>query len=281
LNTRASFGADCSKGHRLLNFGGLTFQPLSEPEAASITRGVVTGQKEKVMVSVVLADDHAIVRQGLRTLLESDSQLEVVGEAANGREALALVKRQRPDVLIADLMMPGVNGLQLTSNVSRLKLKTRVIVLSMYRDEAYVLEAFKNGAAGYVAKEAGGAELFGAIQETMAGHRYLSTVISDASKRSFAFQGSALRARTSSPDRYATLTARERSVLQLVVEGTRSSDIADRLKVSTRTIEAHRTSLMRKLELKSRGELIRFAQQRGVAVGRARASATKKPGKRR
>ena len=93
------------------------------------------------------------MRQGLRTLLESNPLFEVVGEAADGREALALVKRRKPDVLIADLMMPGVNGLQLTTNVSRLKVKTRVIVLSMYRDDAYVLEAFRNGAAGYVAKE--------------------------------------------------------------------------------------------------------------------------------
>jgi NarL family two-component system response regulator LiaR len=114
------------------------------------------------MATIVLADDHAIVRQGLRTLLESDSQLEVVGEAADGREALALVKRRRPDVVIARSNdAGGGNGLQLTSNVSRLKLNTRVIVLSMYRDWAYVLEAFKNGASGYVAKESSGAELFG------------------------------------------------------------------------------------------------------------------------
>ena len=234
-----------------------------------------------MMATIVLADDHAIVRQGLRTLLESDSRLEVVGEAADGREALALVKRRRPDVVIADLMMPGVNGLQLTTNVSRLKLNTRVIVLSMYRDEAYVLEAFKNGATAYVSKEASGAELFGAIQETLAGHRYLSPTISDASKNSYAFQGSALRASTSSRDRFATLTARERSVLQLVVEGASSRDIADRLKVSTRTIDAHRISLMRKLRLQSRSALIRFALQRGVAVGRALPSGTKRPGKSR
>jgi two-component system, NarL family, response regulator NreC len=230
------------------------------------------------MATIVLADDHAIVRQGLRTLLESDSQLEVVGEAADGREALSLVKRRRPDVVIADLMMPGVNGLQLTSNVSRLKLNTRVIVLSMYRDWAYVLEAFKNGASGYVAKESSGAELFGAIHETLAGHRYVSPSISDESKKSYPLQGSTLRARASSPDVYATLTARERSVLQLVVEGEGCRDIADRLKVSLRTIEAHRTSLMRKLKLKNRGALIRFAQQRGVVVGRTPASATKRRG---
>ena len=229
------------------------------------------------MVTIVLADDHAIVRQGLRTLLESHEQMNVVGEAADGREALALVKRRRPAVLIADLMMPGVNGLQLTSNVSRLKLNTSVILLSMYRDEAYVLEAFKNGAAAYLAKESSGAELFEAIEETLAGRRYLSPAISDASRNSYAFQGSALRAKTPVPDRYATLTARERKVLQFVVEGTSSRDIADRLKVSARAVEADRKSLMRKLDLKTPGGMIRYALQRGVALGRAPARATTGP----
>ena len=220
------------------------------------------------MTTIVLADDHAIVRQGLRTLLESDSQLEVVGEAADGREALALVKRRRPDVVIADLMMPGVNGLQLTSNVSRLKLKTSVIVLSMYRDDAYVLEAFRNGAAGYVAKESSGAELFQAIKETLAGRRYLSPAISDASQNSYAFQGSGLR-RTSPPDRFAMLTARERLELRLVVEGASSRDIAERLKIGLRTVAASRISLMRKLGLNGRGALMRYALDRGVTRGHA------------
>src|SRR3989338_7120496 len=118
------------------------------------------------MVTIVLADDHAIVRQGLRTLLESDPQFEVVGEAADGREAIELVKRRKPTVLIADLMMPGLNGLETTRKVLRLKSKTRVIVLSMYRNEAYVLEALRIGAAGYIAKESGGAGLFPTQRES-------------------------------------------------------------------------------------------------------------------
>jgi len=231
------------------------------------------------MVTIVLADDHAIVRQGLRTLLESNPLFEVVGEAADGREAIELVKRRQPTFLIADLMMPGVNGLQLTSNVSRLKVKTRVIVLSMYRDDAYVLEAFRNGAVGYVAKESSGAELFQAIRETLAGHRYLSPAISETSKDSYALQGSGLPTpRISSPDRYATLTARERLVLRLVVEGANGRDIADRLKVGSRAVEAQRTGLMEKLGLKTRAELIRFALQRGVRLGH-RPPSTKKPRK--
>src|ERR1700675_2732255 len=137
------------------------------------------------MVTIVLADDHVFVRQGLRTLLESDPQFEVVGEAADGREAIELVKRRKPTVLIADLMMPGLNGLETTRKVLRLKSNTRVIVLSMYRNEAYVLEALRNGAVGYVAKESGGAELSQAIREAVAGRRYLSPIISEAAIDSY------------------------------------------------------------------------------------------------
>lgn len=217
------------------------------------------------MVTVVLADDHAIVRQGLRTLLESNPLFEVVGEAADGREALALIKRRKPDVLIADLMMPGVNGLQLTTNVSRLKMKTRVIVLSMYRDDAYVLEAFRNGAAGYVAKESSGAELFQAIEETLAGRNYLSPAISETSRGPYGLHGSTPgKPHKSSPDRFATLTVRERLELRLVVEGASSRDVADRLKIGLRTVQARRSNLMRKLGLKDRAALIRYALHRGV-----------------
>ena len=171
------------------------------------------------------------------------------GEAADGREALALIKRRKPDVLIADLMMPGVNGLQLTTNVSRLKVKTRVIVLSIVPGRCgHVLEAFKNGAAGYVAKESGGAELFQAIEETLAGRHYLSPAISETSQNPYGLRVSTPgKAHTTSPDRFATLTARERVELRLVVEGASSRDVADRLKIGLRTVEARRVTLMRKL----------------------------------
>ena len=167
------------------------------------------------MVTIVLADDHAIVRQGLRTLLESDPQFKIVGEAADGREAIELVKRRKPTVLIADLMMPGLNGLETTRRVLRLKSKTRVIVLSMYRNEAYVLEALRIGAAGYIAKESGGAELFQAIREVVAGRRYLSPIISEAAIDSYSSMGTILKkVRAGSPDPHDTLTAPKRKVLQ-------------------------------------------------------------------
>ena len=231
-------------------------------------------------MTIVLADDHAIVRQGLRTLLESDPQFEVVGEAADGREAIELVKRRKPTVLIADLMMPGLNGLETTRKVSRLKSNTRVIVLSMYRNEAYVLEALRSGAAGYVAKESGGAELFQAIREAVAGRRYLSPIISEAAIDSYSAKGTILqKVQADSPDPYDTLTARERMVLQLIVEGATDRDLGDRLKIGSRAVEIHRAALMRKLGLHTRRKLIRYALQRGVVLGHEPKSIRKKHNK--
>src|SRR5512143_2658675 len=130
-------------------------------------------------VTIVLADDHAVVRQGLRALLESEPQFVVVGEAANGFEAVEMVKRHKPAVLIADLIMPGKNGLATASALSSMKSDTRVIILSVYGDRAYVLEALKNGAAGYVVKESCGAELIQAIRVAVAGGRYVSPTTSE------------------------------------------------------------------------------------------------------
>jgi DNA-binding NarL/FixJ family response regulator len=239
---------------------------------AGMEKKKVLSQKSKIRgslkVTIVLADDHAIVRQGLRTLLESDPQFEVVGEAANGLEAIELVKRRKPTVLIADLMMPGLNGLETTRKVLRLKSKTRVIVLSMYRNEAYVLEALRIGAAGYIAKESGGAELFQAIREVVAGRRYLSPIISEAAKDSYSSMGTILKkASAGSPDPYDTLTARERQMLQLMVEGATNRDMGARMKTSSHAVEIYRAALMRKLGLKTRGKLILYALRRGVAPG--------------
>lgn len=216
------------------------------------------------MVTVVLAEDHVVVRQGLRALLESDPRFVVVGEAADGLEAVELVKRRKPTVLIIDLMMPGLDGLATTRKLSRLKSDTRVIILSMYGDQAYVLTALKSGAAGYVVKESCGAELFQAMREVVAGRRYLSPAVSEASIGSFSSMGTILqKAQTGSLEVHDKLTVRERKVLQLVVEGASSSDIGSRLKISTRTVESHRANCMRKLGLNTPQDLIRYALQRG------------------
>ena len=217
------------------------------------------------VVSVVLADDHVVVRQGLRALLESNPKFVVAGEAADGLEAVELVKRRKPKVLIVDLIMPGQDGLETTRRVSRLNSNTRVIILSVYGDQAYVLEAMKSGAAGYVVKESCGAELFKALRVVVAGGRYLSPAISEASIGSFTSMGTILqKAQASTMEARNKLTARERAVMQFVVEGTSSRDIGTRLKISTRKVESHRTELMRKLGLRTRQDLIRYALQRGV-----------------
>jgi len=216
------------------------------------------------MVSVVLADDHVVVRQGLRALLESDPNIVITGEAANGLEAVDMVTRRKPTVLITDLMMPGLDGLAIAQKLSRLKLNTRVIILSMYGDQAYVLTALTNGAAGYVLKESCGAELFQAIREVVAGRRYISPGISEASIGSFTSMGTMLQtAQAGSAEIQDKLTVREREILRLFVEGVSSSDIASRLKISSRKVEFNRATCMKKLGLSTHEDLIRYAVQRG------------------
>jgi two-component system, NarL family, response regulator NreC len=216
------------------------------------------------MVSVVLADDHVVVRQGLRALLESDPNVVIAGEASDGLEAIDMVTRRKPTLLITDLMMPGLDGLAIAQKLSRLKLHTQVIILSMYGDQAYVLTALTNGAAGYVLKESCGAELFQAIREVVAGRRYISPGISEASIGSFSSMGTMLQtAQAGSAEVLDKLTVRERKILRLFVEGRRSSDIASRLKISSRKVESYRANCMKKLGVSTHEDLIRYAVQRG------------------
>jgi two-component system response regulator NreC len=216
------------------------------------------------MVSVVLADDHIVVRQGLRALLESDPNIIIAGEASNGIEAVDMVTRRRPTVLITDLMMPGLDGLAIAQKLSHLKLDTQVIILSMYGDQAYVLTALNNGAAGYVLKESCGAELFQAIREVAAGRRYISPGISAASIGSFSSMGTLLqRAQAGSVEAQDKLTVREQEILRLLVEGGSISDIASRLRISSRKVESCRANCMKKLGLSTHEDLIRYAVQRG------------------
>jgi len=210
-------------------------------------------------ITVLLADDHAVVRLGLRALIEDESDLALVGEAGDGLEVLPMVERLRPDVLVLDLIMPGLNGLEILREIPRRAPHTRVVVLSMHANEAYVLEALRHGAMGYVLKGSNAAELVRAVRSAAAGQRYLSPPLSERSLDAYAQQ-----AQSPQPDLYESLTAREREVLHLAAEGHTSTEIAKRLFISPRTVETHRSNLMRKLGLETQTELVRYALRRGI-----------------
>ncbi|HSB69449.1 MAG TPA: response regulator transcription factor [Candidatus Methylomirabilis sp.] len=209
--------------------------------------------------TIVLADDHHIVRQGLRTLLEAEPEYAVVGEVADGLKVADLVEQLRPDVLVLDLMMPGLNGLEITRQVAQRSPKTRIVILSMHADEAYVLEALRHGASGYVLKDASTADVVQAVREVAAGRHYLSRPLSER-----AIEAYAQKAQAATLDLYDTLTTREREILQLAAESHTSTEIAARLGISPRTAETHRANLMRKLGLQSQTDLIRYAIRRGI-----------------
>ena len=211
------------------------------------------------MPTVILADDHAIVRHGLRALLETEPGLSLIGEADDGLTAVRLVEQLKPDILIVDLMMPGLSGLEVTRQVRKCSPQTRIIVLSMHANEAYVLEALRNGALGYVLKGSEVKDLMHATREVAAGRRYLSPPLSER-----AIEVYMRKAEASVLDGYEILSTRERQVLHLAAEGLTNAEIGARLFISPRTVETHRARLMRKLELQSHAELIRYAIRRGL-----------------
>ena len=213
------------------------------------------------MTTIVLADDHPIVRQGMRGLLETEPGFVVVGEAGDGREAVELVERLTPDIAIIDLMMADLNGLEVTRRALKLSSRTRVVILSMYSDEPHVLEALRAGAAAYVLKGTSTDTLIFALREAMAGRRYLSPPLSDRAVDVYLAQIDTAARPT---DRYELLTAREREVLELVARGASYAEIAEKLTISPRTAETHRTNLMRKLELKTTADITLYAVQRGL-----------------
>ena len=211
------------------------------------------------MTTIVLADDHHVVRQGLRVLLEAEPDFHVVGEAADGREAVQLVERLRPDVLVLDLIRSGLSGLEVTRQVSQRSPQTRVVILSMYAKQDYVLEALRNGAAGYVLKKSTAAELFRAVREVTIGRRYLSPPLSEKDIETLMKE-----ADESKQDPYELLTSREREVLHLIAEGHTNAEVAARLVISPRTVEFHRANLMRKLGMRTQADLIRYVLQRRI-----------------
>ena len=209
-------------------------------------------------VTLLLVDDHPLIRQGLRHLLEGEPEFKVIGEAGDGLEALLLVERLKPNILVVDMMMPGLNGLEVLRQMKHISPDTRAIVLSMQSADAYVLEALKNGAAGYVLKETGPSELVNAVREVTHGNQYLSIKISER------LQVSGRKIIDTPSDAYETLTTREREILQMTVEGQTSQEVGDKLTISPRTVEVHRSNLMNKLGLRNQTDLIRFAIKRGI-----------------
>lgn len=209
-------------------------------------------------VTVLLVDDHPMIRQGLRNLVSSEDDFQIVGEAGDGVEALQKIELTRPDVLIVDMMMPNLNGLEVLLQVKRLSPGTRTIVFSMQSAEPYVVEALRAGADGYLLKETGPGELIAAIHSVLRGDRYLSESLSEK----LAAKGGSVE--NAPLDLYQSLTTREREILQMAAEGRSSTEIGLKLGISPRTVELHRSRFMKKLGLRNQGELVRYAIRRGI-----------------
>ena len=211
------------------------------------------------MISVVIADDHELVRRGIAALLRAERDIDVVGEAADGAEALRLVEQHGPEVLLVDLEMPELPGLEVISRVRRTAPRTRVIVLSMHASESYVAQALRDGAAGFVLKSAPSSDVVRAVHQVVAGRRFLSAPLSDQ-----AIEAYIRKLQNAVLDVYDTLTAREREVLLLAARGHTNAEIAEQLFISTRTVESHRANLTRKLGLRTHTDLVLFAIRRGL-----------------
>lgn len=209
-------------------------------------------------IRIILCEDHTLVRAGINSLIEGFPGIEVIGEASDGREGLALARRESPDIVLMDIAMPGLNGLEATARLVKSKTGVKVIMLSMYANEEYVLQALRAGASGYLLKEAATSELKSAIDAVARGETYLSKAISRTVIDDY------LGRLETAKDPLEILTPRQREILQLMVEGNSTRRIAEILHVSTKTVETHRAQLQERLGIYDVPGLVRFAIRVGL-----------------
>jgi DNA-binding NarL/FixJ family response regulator len=207
------------------------------------------------MIRVLIAEDHLMVRAGIRALLEKAGDIRVMGEASNGQEAIEMTETLRPDVLIMDIMMPRMNGIQAAENIRELKLSTNILLLSMYSDEGFVHQALQCGVKGYVLKSSVSDELLWAVRAVASGKTYLSSPISEIVVESAIHPHSA----SQDGDPLSNLSPREKEILQLIAEEHTSAEIGKMLSISEKTVEKHRTKLMEKLNVRNLAGLVRLA----------------------
>lgn len=211
-------------------------------------------------IRIILADDHQLFRRGLRALLEQQPDLSIVAEAKDGREAVAAARSLRPDVLVADIGMPNLNGIEAARQLKESSSDTAIVIVSMHSDESYVLRALKAGAKGYLLKDSAEDDLIRAIRAVTNGKSFFSPAVSKVLLDDYVRKLQKLGAE----DPYDLLTPREREILQLVVEGKSNKDVANMLSLSVYTVETHRSNLMEKLNLKGVPELMLYAVRKGI-----------------
>jgi len=209
---------------------------------------------------VLLAEDHTIVRKGLCALLDAEPSIEVIGEAQDGREALLKAEQLHPDIVLMDISMPGLNGLEATRQIKKRFPEVKVLILTVHSDEEYIRQILRAGASGYLVKQAAPHELISAIEAIQRGESYLSPSVSKKVVQEYVQHA----AGAAEEDSYERLTDREREVLQLIAEGNSTRDIAELLHLSVKTAETHRARLMRKLDIHSTAELTQYAIRKGV-----------------
>jgi len=212
-------------------------------------------------IRILLADDHTILRQGLKRILELDPAFEVVGEAGDGRDAVKKAEALTPDVVVMDISMPILNGIEATRQIAKALPKTKILILTVHEDDRIALEILEAGATGYLLKDAAGEELIAAIKAVHRGDSYLSPSIAKKVISQFL---DVAKGKVQPEDRFSLLTSREREILQLIAEGYSNKEIGDMLYISEKTVKTHRENIMRKLDLHNVAELVKYAMRRGI-----------------